>query len=93
MVVEVISIDQHSSTADQVDEWDYETWKKVINGCGVDEVPSLSGGDAKAAQKIHGGSYSVKEVNEDDSPRWGFVWFVKDSDGSMKKYKTNYATS
>lgn len=85
-------MDQHSSTADQVDEWDFETWRKVLEASGPDEVPKLSGGDAEAAQAIHGGQYRVKEVSEDDSPGWGYVWYQEADDGSMEVYKANYAT-
>lgn len=90
--ITIIEMDQHSSTADQIDEWDFETWKKVIDDTGDDTVPNLSGGDAEAAQAIHGGRYDVKEVSESDSPGWGMVWYREGEDGSMERYKHNFAT-
>lgn len=91
-MIEVIEVDQHSSTADQFNEWDFEQMKKVINGCSVNEVPKLSGGDAEAAQSIYGGNYEVKKVNKDDEPGWGMVWFKEGENGELKRYKYNFAT-
>lgn len=92
MVKTVVAMDQHSSTADQINDWSFDTWKKIIKQAGDNEVPKLTGGDAEAAQAIHGGQYTVKEVEESESPNWGKVWYEEAEDGSMKLYKHNYAT-
>lgn len=92
MTVELIVLDQHSSTAEQVDEWDFETWKKVIQGADENEIPKLSGGDAEVPKALHSGVYEVRKVDENDEPDWGRVWFKKGSNGGLERYKTNYAT-
>jgi hypothetical protein len=53
----------------------------------------ISGGDSQAAKIIFGGSFSLLEVSENDSPRVGYVWFKEDINGKCKRYKANYDTS
>lgn len=89
---QVIEIDQHSSTADQIEEWSYTDWIEVIESLDSDHVPRLSGGDAEAAQAIHGGHYEIKQVSDSESPPWGMVWYVEGEDGSMEIYEHNFAT-
>lgn len=91
MTVEVIEVDQWSSTGD-ITEHSFEDVKACINACGPDEVPDIEGGDAEAAQAIFGGRYEVKEVDEDARPRKAMVWYVEGENGEMKQYKANYAT-
>lgn len=90
--ITIIKIDQHSATADQIDVWSFEQWRRAIEESGEGMVPKLTGGDAEAAQAIHGGSYEVKDVTESESPSWGSVWFREGDDGGMEQYKTNFAT-
>jgi hypothetical protein len=66
--------------------------KKAIENCEDNEIPKLSGGDAKVAQAIHGERYDIKMVKEDEEPGLGMVWYKKGSDGSLELYKHNYAT-
>jgi len=91
MTREVIEMDQWSSTGD-LDEWTFEQMKNTIENLKDGHAPAIEGGDAEAAQAIHGGSYAVKEVGGDDSPRTGRVWYVEGEDGGLERYKWNYAT-
>lgn len=89
---EVIAMDQWSSTGD-LDQWSYEEMKSTIENLEDGYAPSIEGGDAKAAQQIHGGRYDVKEVGEDDTPSKGMVWFIEGDDGGLERHKTNFATT
>lgn len=81
-IIRVIQIDQFTSTGD-IREQDFEA--VTLN--------SISGGDSLAAKVIFGGSFTVKEVSIDDSPRIGYVWFKKGENGKCALYKSNYDTS
>lgn len=80
--IRVIQIDQFTSTGD-IRNQDFDAVT----------LSSISGGDSLAAKVIFGGSFAVKEVNLNDDPRIGYVWFIKGENGKCTLYKSNYDTS
>jgi len=87
----VIEMDQWSQTGD-IDKWTFEEWVGLIGNLKDGHAPKLEGGDAQAGQAIFGGDYAVKEVDEDDRPRLGLVWFIEGSGGELERWKANFAT-
>jgi len=90
-MIEVIKMDQWSSTGN-LDEWTYEQMKDTIENLKDGHAPAIEGGDAEAAQKIHGGRYAVAEVEDEETPPKGMVWYVEGDGGDLERYKTNFAT-
>ena len=83
-MIKIIEMDQWSSTADNIENLDFDD-------CTLD---SLHGGDSEAAKKIFGGKFNVTLVKEDSNPYRGYVWFIKDeTTGKLKRYKANYDSS
>lgn len=90
-MVEVIAVDQWSSTG-EIETFDYGELVELIQSCGENEVPAIEGGDAGSARAMGISSFAVKEVPDDASPRKGEVWYRETDDGSVEKWKYNYAT-
>lgn len=83
-MMEIIEMDQWSSSADNVRELQFDSFRPA----------DLKGGDSEAAKVIFGGSFTFKSVKETDSPRIGNVWFIKDDvTGKLKFYKARYDSS
>ena len=80
--MKIIQVDQFTSTGN-IESLDFETV----------ELSAISGGDSQAAKAIFGGSFDIREVDDNDGPRIGYVWFKKGEDGKCKSYKFNYDSS
>jgi len=84
-MIRVLEVDQWTSTAIRGDlSWgDLKTLG--ING--------VSGGDSEAARVIFGGHFRFRDVEADDTPRIGDVWFIEDARGFPTIWKTQYDSS
>lgn len=92
MTTEIIELDQWSSTAD-LDDYTFERLKQAIESCDDGYVPKLEGGDSDAAVGMGIASFEVKEVEESDKPKKGFVWYRETEDGGIEMYKANTAST
>jgi hypothetical protein len=81
MTIKVLEVDQWTSTGN-VGDYNFRTW----------QLEDVVGGDSEAARAIFGGHGFVKEVDERDYPRRGYVWFTE-ADDRFRLYKANYDSS
>lgn len=88
MTIEVLEVDQWSSTADNLREMSLADFKE---GKGFD---NLKGGDSEAIKSLRLGSYKIITVEEDWTPDIGDVWFREDPEtGKLKYWKARYDSS
>jgi hypothetical protein len=80
--MKIIEVDQFTSTGNVT----CQLFEAVSLG-------SISGGDSEAAKAIFGGSFRLREVDENAKPSLGHVWFKKGINGYCELYKANYDTS
>lgn len=80
--MKIIEVDQFTSTGN--------IQTLTFKNAALDKI---SGRDSEAAKAIFGGSFSVREVEEDAKPRLGCVWFKEGQDGKCQFYKANYDSS
>lgn len=88
----VLEIDQWSQTGN-IEDFEFSELREIIESCEDDEVPNIEGGDAEAARALFGGRFDVKEVDPDEDPSKGYVWFTEGDDDEIEEYKHNYATT
>lgn len=88
MQVKILETDQWTSTGNiegtKLEDWETDTDLMLAN---------VKGGDSEAAKKMFGGRAYVREVEEDDYPTIGSVWFKPDEAGVLRKWHANPDTS
>jgi hypothetical protein len=57
------------------------------------DIKKVKGGDSETIRKIFGGHAVFLEVDEDERPSEGKVWYRITRGGRFKFYKENYDTS
>ncbi len=82
MTIKVLEVDQWSSTAPEIQQMSLADFN----------FRQLSGNGVEAARKIFGGRAWVREVDPNDQPRIGNVWF-REVDGQLTKWRWNYDSS
>ena len=81
MTIKVLEVDQWTSTGN-VRDYNFKSFN----------LETVVGGDSEAAKAIFGGHARIYEVNENDKPSLGRVWFTE-VDDRFKLYKANYDSS
>lgn len=84
----VLEVDQWTSTGD-IAGTKFKDWLADIQGM----LRKVSGQGAKAARAMFGGRASIKEVEEQERPTVGNVWFKPSRRGILRCWKANYDTS
>lgn len=80
-LIKILEVDQFSSGA-EIEKYNFETF----------DPANLESNGAKAAQKIFGGRYIVREVKPKDRPMMGRVWYTEVKN-YFKLYRANYDSS
>lgn len=84
IMVDVIQIDQFSNTG--VKELEKIVFEKFSEN-------DLSGGDHETTKKIFSSQIVRRQVEFNAMPPLGYVWYIKDGKGNLKRFKENFDTS
>lgn len=89
MKVIVLEADQWTSSGNiegtKLEDWEADKDLTLAN---------VTGGDSEAAKRMFGGyTVWIREVEEDEDPTIGSVWFRADEAGVLRKWKANPDTS
>ena len=78
--IKVLQVDQWTSTGN-ITDLSLENF----------ELEKVEGGDSEAAKNIFGGHAIIREVNENDEPSIGYVWFkTRKKTGKLVFWKAHY---
>jgi len=80
--IKILEVDQWTSTGN-VKNFTFKNF----------EIGKVGGGDSEAIRQISGGHAIIKEVDENDYPSKGNVWFRAGKNGKLEYWKSNYDSS
>jgi hypothetical protein len=81
MAIKVLEVDQWTSTGN-VRDYNFKSFT----------LDNVVGGDSAAAKAIFGGYARIYDVQENQRPSKGYVWFTEVEE-RFKLYKANYDSS